>query len=145
MYHKRDSKKQNQEFTPRGLASYLACGQFNKHIYKNLIIEIESLTFSQNTKNFEESYQEVTNDLNELFDYLKNSIYYSSGIQRYIQQELDSLRSRFKDLHEKNNEWNSIIYSAVIRGEAKTDNELIDQTKMPTYEEIKRIYQVLMN
>ncbi len=83
--------------------------------------------------------------MNELFDYLKNSIYYSSGIQRYIQQELDSLRSRFKDLHEKNNEWNSIIYSAVIRGEAKTGNELIDQTNMPEYKDIKRIYEVLMN
>ena len=74
---------------------------------------------------------------------MKYSLYYSSGIESYIQQELDTLRFRFKDIHEKNNEWNSILYSALLKGEIATKDELIDQKNTPTYDEFKGIHDDL--
>lgn len=63
--------------------------------------------------NFDAVVAEINGDLAALEDYLKNSVFYAAGFITYCNQELESIRNRFKEMEDNDRQWIGIIRTAV--------------------------------
>ncbi len=58
------------------------------------------LTFSKDADSLVRIQSEIEQDVEEFINCMKNSIYYGSGIQRFLYQELDKIRRKFLFIEE---------------------------------------------
>ena len=120
----------------KGLSSYLRNGRSEENINPS------SLQFSEATRNFEEARQEIKQDLNMFFEYMKNSIYYASGVEDFFEQELHSLRRKFRDENEYKLKWHTIIFKVFNQGNI-TIPGLSDLQNPNLFEKIQEAYLIL--
>lgn len=133
------------EFRSRGLMSFLTNGRFEQqNIPLNMAIP-QIIAVAGRTNNFEEIKTEIDTDLNEFFNYLRNSIYYACGIEDFFEQELDNLRSRFLDMELISHTWQTAVIQGILNGRITTNNEVIDQRINLDYNNFTEAREVLRN
>lgn len=71
--------------------------------------QFEQLKFSKDSETLAEIQLEIEQDVEEFITCMKNSIYYGSGIQRFLYQELDKIRRKFFYIEDAKRGWWSII------------------------------------
>ena len=77
-----------------------------------------------------------------LFEYMKNSIYYASGVENFFEQELDSLRQKFRDENENGLRWHAIVFKAFNHRKI-TIPVLLDLQNPNLFEKIQEAYSIL--
>lgn len=80
-----------------------------KHSSDLRLNQFDGLMFSRDAENLSEIQAEIEQDVEEFIACMKNSIYYGSGIQRFLYQELDKIRRRFFYIEDAKRGWWSII------------------------------------
>jgi hypothetical protein len=68
--------------------------------YRPLENQFDDLKFSQDSDSLKKIHTEIEQDVNEFISCMKNSIYYGSGIQRFLYQELDKIRRKFLNVED---------------------------------------------
>ena len=69
----------------------------------------DGIKFSSDASNFEETCDELEEDLEEFIKCMQNSVFYGSGIQRFYNQELDKFRRRFIEKEEEQRRWYNLV------------------------------------
>lgn len=148
------------DYEPKGLPSYLAIGKWNPdESYQNLNIkldldskEIKEQALNQYKDNYDEIEKEIIEDTETFIDYMKNSVYYASGIEMFVITTVDDLINRFKNLQNEKNTWLNIVLDAYEKGlnipaemsifKKDRSKTKINQTKMMRISIIKALVQL---
>lgn len=67
--------------------------------------QFDKLQFNKSPTTIEEVQQEIQQDLQEFLECMKNSVFYSSGIQRFQSSELDTFKRKFIELENDKGRW----------------------------------------
>lgn len=103
----------------RGLPSYLVTGQFAPIDYSSLNFSIDHLEKGALKENFDDINEEVTEDFQEFLNYMKNSIYYVSGLEDLFNQEVDKIRKIFEHEHKTSLTWQNLVFKSIEKGNDK--------------------------
>ena len=100
---------------------------------------------TQNTKKFElefdindlktpnkcatkkEALEQIIEDMDEFKKYLKNSIYYASGIEAFFQQEINEISNNFKIEEQETRGWQYLIFETIEKKNSKIPKEMIEK------------------
>lgn len=88
--------------------------------FRPLENQFDDLKFSRDANSLAKIQIEIEQDVNEFICCMKNSIYYGSGIQRYLYQELDKIRRKFLNVEDAKRVWWSLIDSHLKDPSSKT-------------------------
>ena len=96
-----------------GLPSYLANGEFKPTTYQCLLFNPDELEFVLPRNSFTEAHAEITEDIHNFIDYMKNSIYYAAGLEAFFKQELDKIQMKFKTEENDKSAWQFHVFEAI--------------------------------
>ena len=68
--------------------------------YSPLENQFDDLKFGKDSDTLKKIQTEIEQDVNEFINCMKNSIFYGSGIQRFLYQELDKIRRKFLNVED---------------------------------------------
>ncbi len=113
--------------TKRGLPFYLANGKEAAKKNESLEFNVTDLPKSDSCEDFSSATSQIRQDIQEFFLYMKNSIFYASGIEAFFKQELDKIAFRFRTEDKNHGTWHFLVFKSIASGNPKITNEILEQ------------------
>lgn len=90
--------------------------------------------------NLDEIKKEITEDINSLIDYLKNSVFYASGITNFCYQEFNKIKEAFYSIEDKDRLFEVFVKRELLNGRIpehigiikKTENDILIKKQIIT-------------
>ncbi|RNA43023.1 hypothetical protein BpHYR1_008536 [Brachionus plicatilis] len=86
------------------------------------------------TKNIDETLEEINQDITQFINYMKNSVYYASGLESFFKQELDKIALKFRIKENEQRLWQTCVMREIEKG-----NSDISYRKFDTFIEKEKL------
>lgn len=148
----------NNKFEPQGLEWFLLTGKFNRNDdYHNssLSLDVDKLkekaldeykNCCKITKDFEEAKEQIKCDFDAYQEYMKNSVYFCSGLEPFFQSELDKFKRRFFMEENDADKWRIRVFEEINNGNPNipyTQHKLEVKEKLEISKSLNEIKKIL--